>query len=67
MNKNDIPDELKTYTVAEIASMIGIKKDKVYEYLRGGQLPCLKMGVTRVRHEALVEFLKRMETTQYWD
>lgn len=67
MNKENTPDELKTYTVAEAASLIGIKKDTIYEYLRAGQLPCLKMGVTRIRHEALVDFLRKMETTQYWD
>lgn len=67
MNKDNIPDELKTYTVAEAASLIGIKKDTIYEYLRAGKLPCLKMGHTRIRHEALVEFLRTMETTRYWD
>ena len=67
MNKDNIPDELKTYTVAEAASLIGIKKDTIYEYLRAGKRPCLKMGHTRIRHEALVEFLRTMETTQYWD
>ena len=67
MNKDNIPDELKTYTVAEAASLIGIKKDTIYEYLRAGKFPCLKMGHTRIRHEALVEFLRNMETTQYWD
>ena len=63
---NDVPLELRTYTVAEAAQMIGIKKDKVYEYLRAGKLPHLQMGTTRIRHEALVEFLKAQETTEYW-
>lgn len=64
--KNDVPAELRTYTVAEAAQLIGVKKEKLYEYLRAGKLPHLKMGTTRIRHEALVEFLKAQETTEYW-
>ena len=67
MNKENTPNDLRTYTVAEVSALTGLKKDKIYVYLRGGQLPCLKMGHTRIRHEALAEFLKKMETTQYWD
>ena len=63
---NNIPVELRTYTVAEAAQLVGIKKEKLYEYLRAGKLPHLQLGTTRIRHEALVEFLKAQETTEYW-
>ena len=67
MNKENIPNDLRTYSVAEAATLSGLQKDTIYEYLRAGKLPCLKMGHTRIRHEALVDFLREMETTQYWD
>ena len=63
---NNVPVELRTYTVAEAAQLVGIKKEKLYEYLRAGKLPHLQLGTTRIRHEALVEFLKAQETTEYW-
>ena len=63
---NNVPVELRTYTVAEAAQLVGIKKEKLYEYLRAGKLPLLQLGTTRIRHEALVEFLKAQETTEYW-
>ena len=63
---NNVPMELRTYTVAEAAQLVGIKKEKLYEYLRAGKLPHLQLGTTRIRHEALVEFLKAQETTEYW-
>lgn len=66
-NNDEIPTELKTYTVAEVSQILGIKKDRVYEYLRSGKLPHIKMGICRVRHQTLVDFLDEMETTQYWD
>lgn len=67
-NKTDsVPLELKTYSVAEVAEIIGINTAKVYEYLRAGKLPHLKMGKARIRHQSLVKFLDEMETTQYWD
>lgn len=67
LNENNDIYELKTYTVAEAAVLLGISKDKLYEYLRAGRIPHLKMGMTRIRHMALVEFLKSMESTQYWE
>ena len=63
---NNVPVELRTYTVAEAAQLVGIKKEKLYEYLRAGKLPHLQLGTTRIRHEALVEFLKAQETTESW-
>ena len=65
-NCNDT-NELKTYSVAEAAVLMGISKDKVYEFLRLGKLPHLKMGMTRIRHVAIVEFLKSIESTEYWE
>lgn len=60
-------NELRTYTVAEAAVLMGISKDKVYEFLRSGKLPHLKVGTTRIRHNAIVQFLDSIESTTYWE
>lgn len=60
-------NELRTYTVAEAAVLMGISKDKVYEFLRSGKLPHLKMGMTRIRHNAIVQFLDSIESTTFWE
>ncbi len=65
-NCNDI-NEIKTYTVAEAAVLMGVSKDKVYEFLRAGKLPHLKMGMTRIRHAAIVKFLDSIESTEFWE
>ncbi len=68
MNEFDnIPNELTTYTVADAAKLLNVSKDFIYEQLRAGKLPHVKMGKCRIRHQALVNFLADMETTQYWE
>ena len=66
-NNSKEANELKTYSVAETAALMGISKDKVYEFLRSGKLPHLKMGMTRIRHAAIVKFLDSIESTEYWE
>lgn len=66
-NIDNVPMELKTYSVAEVADIFGINTAKVYEFIRSGKLPHLKMGKARIRHQSLDKFLDEMETTQYWD
>lgn len=67
INKTNDSMELKTYTVAEAAVLIGISKDKIYEFLRAGKLPHLKMGMCRIRHQSLVKLLDELESTEYWE
>ncbi len=66
-NNTNVPMELKTYTVAEAAGLLGISKDKIYEFLRAGKLPHVKMGMCRIRHQSLVKFLDELESTEYWE
>ncbi len=65
-NFNDV-NELKTYSVAEAADLMRISKDKVYEFLRAGKLPHLKMGTTRIRYTAIINFLDSIESTTFWE
>lgn len=66
MSNLNISNELKIYTVAEVAAIMGVTKGKVYEYIHEGKLPHVKLGSTKVMHNSLVAFLKAQETTTKW-
>ncbi|MBS1723117.1 MAG: helix-turn-helix domain-containing protein [Armatimonadetes bacterium] len=47
-------------TVNEVCHATGLGRSKVYEFVRSGQLPILKIGrSTRIRAEDLATFLDR--------
>lgn len=49
------------YTVAEVAKLIKTNPAYVYELIKAGLLPTLKLGSYKVRRTALLEFLERYE------
>lgn len=49
------------YTVSETAKLIKTNPNYVYELIRKGFLPALKLGNLKVRKTALLEFLERYE------
>jgi excisionase family DNA binding protein len=49
------------YTVKEISEIIHTNKGYVYELIRAGLLPALKLGAFKVRKDALLQFLKENE------
>lgn len=49
------------YTVAEVAKLIKTNTKYVYELIKKGFLPALKLGSYKVRRDALLEFLKKYE------
>ena len=49
------------YTVSETAKLIKSNPNYVYELIRKGFLPALKLGNLKVRKTALLEFLERYE------
>jgi len=53
--------EFKSYTVAEVAKILHTNTDRVYALINGGELPSVKIGVTRVRHDVLLSFLMQHE------
>ncbi len=53
--------ELKSYTVAEVAKILHTNTDRVYALIKSGELPSVKIGVTRVRHDVLLNFLMQHE------
>jgi excisionase family DNA binding protein len=36
--------ELLTYTVEEVATMLGIARGKAYKHVRSGEIPSIRMG-----------------------
>lgn len=52
-------DEL--YTAKEVSKILKVNVHKVYDLIRAGMLPALKLGSIKVRKESLKEFLKKYE------
>ena len=48
--------EFKSYTVAEVAKILHTNTDRVYALIKSGELPSIKIGVTRIRHDVLLTF-----------
>lgn len=49
------------YTVAEVAKLIKTNTNYVYELIKKGFLPALKLGSYKVRRATLLEFLEKYE------
>ncbi len=56
-----IQNDIKLYTVKEVAELLSISKDRVYILIHSNRLPALNIGGLKVRHEALADFLKETE------
>ena len=53
---------MQAYTVEQVAKMLHVGRDKVYELLRTGQLRSIKIGkLRRITEEQLVEFVASRE------
>lgn len=53
--------EFKSYTVAEVAKILHTNTDRVYALIKSGELPSIKIGVTHIRHDVLLDFLMQHE------
>jgi len=49
------------YTVTEVAKLIKSNTNYVYDLIKLGLLPALKLGSFKVRRTALLEFLEKYE------
>lgn len=49
------------YTVQEVSKLIKTNITYVYELIRKGYLPALKLGSYKVRRTALIDFLEKYE------
>lgn len=49
------------YTVKEISELLKTNKNYVYELIRRGMLPALKLGSFKVRRTSLLKFIEQNE------
>ena len=49
------------FTVAEVSKLLKTNTNYVYELIRKGFLPALKLGSFKIRKSALLEFLEKYE------
>ena len=53
---------MQAYTVEQVAKMLHVGRDKVYELLRTGQLRSIKIGkLRRITDEQLAEFIASLD------
>ena len=53
--------DVKLYSVKEVASILSISKNRVYELIYANRIPAMDIGGLKVRHQALAQYLKSME------
>lgn len=52
------------YTVAEIAEILKVNKNAVYELINSGELPAIKgVGRIKISEEAFYNYIKKIEGT----
>lgn len=49
------------YTVKEVSELLKTNTNYVYELIKKGMLPALKLGSFKIRKSALLEFLSKYE------
>lgn len=49
------------YTVAEVAKLLKCNASYVYDLIKAGLLPVLKLGRYKIRRAALISFLEQYE------
>ncbi|NBK77411.1 DNA-binding protein [bacterium D16-76] len=49
------------YTVSEVAKICKTDVHRIYEFIKAGLLPALKLGSLKVRKESLDDFLEKYE------
>lgn len=56
--------EEMVYTVAQVASILHVNKNYVYELINKGMIPVLKFKSFRIRKSSLEKFLEKYESYQ---
>lgn len=54
-------DDIKIYTVKETAEILKTNTNYVYDLIKRGMLPALKLGSYKIRKESLHKFLEEFE------
>ena len=56
-----IPESVRLYTVAQAAGILQTSKENVYRFIKAGLLKSVKIGTTKIRHDAIAEFITNSE------
>ena len=59
MKDEEIKEEL--LTVKEVANLLKVNPHRVYDLIRIGILPALKLGSIKIRRRTLIEFLEKYD------
>lgn len=58
--------EIKVYTITEVADILKVTKRTIYNYIEAGQLKATKVGREwRIRHEDIQAFLSKGTEENY--
>ncbi len=62
VEENEVMKEDKMlYTVKEAASVFGVNVHTIYELIKKGLLPAMKLGSLKIRKQTLESFLEKYE------
>jgi excisionase family DNA binding protein len=61
LRSKEVKMEDVLYTVDEVSKLLKTNPATVYELIKAGTLPVLKLGRYKVRRVALLQFLKKFE------
>ncbi len=53
--------DIKLYSVKEVANLLSISKNRVYDLIYARRIPAMDIGGLKIRHEALADYLRNME------
>lgn len=58
----NIPEELRVYTVQEAMEILKIERSSIIKYMKSGKLKSIRIGtgnrgLVRIRHKDLVDFI----------
>lgn len=55
------------YTVKEVSEILHTNTTYVYDLIKAGLLPALKLGSLKIRHETLIKFIAENENKDLTD
>ena len=59
-------DQIRLYTADEVAEMLNVGRDYVYDRIQDGKLRCYRFGRNRrFSMEQIKDFMKRMEINKH--
>lgn len=65
LTEETIPADIRLYTVKEVAAILKTNDKYVRRLIKCNVLPAIKLGATKIRHDALVRFLENGEGFDY--